>query len=159
MPATKPDPLEAAIPPETSVLVDTSVVLAYLVGTEASSELAAQLFDGFIATGRNVALLSVITVGEILVRPFRVGPKAVARAEGFLRHFADIRLVDIDYDVAREGARIRAESNLRTPDALILASALVSEVDVLVTNDRAWTTRIPSLAPNLRLCLLSDIAP
>ena len=155
--ATKPDPLEVAIPPEASILVDSSVVLAYLTGTEPTSLLATQLFDAFIATGRNLASLSVITVGEILVRPFRAGPQAVARAEGFLRHFGDIRVVDIDYDTAREAARIRAESNLRTPDALILASALASEVDVLVTNDRAWTTRLPSMAPAHKVCLLSDL--
>lgn len=94
MPATRADPLEAAIPPETSVLIDSSVVLAYLTGTEAVIGLATQLFDAFIATGRNPASLSVITVGEILV-----------------------------------------------------------------TNDRAWTSRIPSLAPSLRTCLLSGIAP
>ena len=49
----------------------------------------------------------------------------MAIAEGFLRHFADIQIVPIDYEVAREGARIRALTSLRMPDALILASARV----------------------------------
>jgi predicted nucleic acid-binding protein len=156
-PATSAEGLEEAIAPGASLLVDTSVVLAYLVGTEPTSELAEQLFDAFVAPGRNPASLSMVTVEEILVRPFRAGPVAVARAEGFLRHFADITLVDVDYDVAREAARIRAIAGTRTPDALILASALVGGVDVLVTNDRAWVASVPQLAPQLRLCLLGEI--
>lgn len=153
------DALEQAIAAEATVLIDSSVVLAYLVGTEPTSELATQLFDSFVATGRNPASLSMVTVGEILVRPFRSGAAAVARAEGFLRHFGDIRLVDVDYDVAREGARLRAQSSLRTPDALILATAVVSGIDVLVTNDSAWKTHISALAPGLHLCVLTDLLP
>ncbi len=153
---TSAEGLEAAIPPGASLLVDTSVVLAYLAGTEATSELAEQLFDAFIATGRNRASLSTITVQEILVRPFRAGPTSVATAEGFLRHFADIELVDVSYDIAREAARIRATTGMRTPDAIIVATAFVTHVDTLVTNDRAWPAQAASLHRDLRVCVLGD---
>ena len=93
-------------------------MLAYLAGGEKATDLAVQLFDAFVATGRNTAAISAITVAEILVRPFRRGPAAVATAEGFLRHFGDLRLIDVTYDIAREGARIRAETDLPMPDAL-----------------------------------------
>jgi predicted nucleic acid-binding protein len=101
----------------------------------------------------------MVTVEEILVRPFKAGAAAVARAEGFLRHFADIGLIAVDYEVAREAARIRATAGLRTPDAIVLASALVRGVDILVTNDRAWKTRDASLVPGLGLCLFADLLP
>lgn len=139
------------------MLVDTSVVLAYLTGTEPTSGLASQLFDAFVATGRNHASLSMVTVEEILVRPFRSGAPAVARAEGFLRHFGDIRLLSVDYDVAREAARIRAQAGLATPDALILASAVTAGVDMLVTNDLGWKNRIPAISSGLQLCVLADV--
>lgn len=141
------------------MLVDTSVVIAYLTGTEQTSDLATELFDRFVATGRNPASLSMITVEEILVRPFRSGSAAVARAEGFLRHFADIGLIAVDYEVAREAARIRAMAGLRAPDAIVLASALVGGANVLVTNDRAWKSRASSIAPELGLCLFADLLP
>ncbi len=96
--------LEAAIPVGASLLVDTSVALAYLAGTEPTSAAAEQLFDALVATGRNPAALSMVTVEEILVRPFRRGTAAVATAEGFLRHFADLRLVEVTYEIAREAA-------------------------------------------------------
>jgi predicted nucleic acid-binding protein len=146
--------LEAAIPAGASLLIDTSVALAYLIGTEPTSQLAIQLFDAFIGTGRNPAALSVVTVEEVLVRPFRRGSAAVATAEGFLRHFAEIRLVAASYDVAREAARIRAITGLRTPDALIIASAHVTETDILVTSDRSWPAAVEVAAPGLRLHLL-----
>lgn len=133
------------------------MVLAYLIGTEPTSGLASQLFDAFVATGRNQASLSMVTVEEILVRPFRSGAPAVARAEGFLRHFGDIKLLSVDYDVAREAARIRAQAGLATPDALILASAVTAGVDMLVTNDLGWKNRIPTVSSGLQLCVLADV--
>jgi predicted nucleic acid-binding protein len=150
--------LASAIPPGASLVADTSVALNYLTGTEPTSALATELFDSFVATGRNTAALSVITVQEILVRPFRGGPAAVATAEGFLRHFAAIRLVEVTYDIAREAARIRAISGIRVPDALIIATALITMADVLVTNDRSWLLRSKAIAPGLTICLLADLA-
>ena len=146
--------LERTIPAGTSLMVDTSVVLAYLTGTEASSPAATQLFDAFLATGRNAIALSMVTVEEILVRPFRRGTAAVATAEGFLRHFAGIRLVEVSYPIAREAARIRAASGLRTPDALIVASALVAEADLLVTNDRRWQPALEGVGLDVRVHVL-----
>ena len=135
------DPLADVIAPGRSILMDTSVVLAYLAGGEKTTKLAVQLFDAFVATGRNTGALSAITVAEILVRPFRRGRATVATAEGFLRQFGDLQVIDVTYDIAREGARIRAETDLPMPDALIVASASVAEMDVLVTNDHEWRTR------------------
>lgn len=130
--------LETRVPAGSTLVVDSSVVLAYLTGNEPASEDARRLFDGFIATGRNRASISTITVGEILVRPFRQGSAAVAMAESFLRHFGDIALVDVTYSVAREAARIRAVCGLRMPDAVILASALEVDAELLVTSDHSW---------------------
>ena len=110
-----------------------------------------KLFDAFVATGRNPASLSTVTVAEILVRPFRHGASAVSTAEGFLQHFADIRLVPVTYEVAREGARLRASTDLPLPDALILASAVVAGVDVVVTAHRSWRLRLREVAPEIEV--------
>ena len=151
------DRLAVVIPPERSVLVDTSVVLAYLGGGERTSDLARQLFDAFAATGRNPAAMSTVTVAEILVRPFRSGAASVATAEGFLRHFADLRRIDVTYDVAREAARIRAETDMPMPDALILASAVVAGIELVATNDRSWPTRAAPALPDLPIVVLAEL--
>jgi len=146
--------LETVIPAGASLLLDSSAVLAYLVGLERTSPLAVQVLDDFVATGRNPAGISAVTVGEVLVRPFRTGPAAVAIAEGFLRHFAELEIITVDYAIARESARIRALTGMRTPDALIVASALVAGVDIVVTNDRSWPGAVADVAPDLRVCRL-----
>lgn len=150
-------PLESVIRPGDSLLLDSSVVLAYLTGEEAGSELAVELFDSMVATGRNPALISAVTVQEILVRPFRRGTAAVATAEGFLGHFTGLRVVDVGYEIAREGARIRAATSLRTPDALILATAQFASVDVFVTDDKRLGEAAVRIAPGLVVALLRDI--
>jgi predicted nucleic acid-binding protein len=150
-----PATLAEAIRPGASLLIDTSVALAYLTGTESISPIATQLFDGFLATGRDRGALSMVTVGEILVRPFRAGPSALAIAEGFLRHFAELQLIAVDYRVAREAARMRAGSDLRMPDALILSSAVASGADMLVTNDRSLAAAAHRFG--IESCVLGDL--
>jgi predicted nucleic acid-binding protein len=147
--------LSDAIPPGESVLIDSSVVLAYLAGGESGTPRAVELFDAFVATGRNPASLSMVTVAEILVRPFRRDPAAVAIAEAFLQHFGDMRLVPVTYEVAREGARLRASTDLPMPDALIIASALVAGADVVVTADRSWRPRLREVAPEITVVQLT----
>jgi predicted nucleic acid-binding protein len=144
------------IAPGESLLIDSCVVLSYLAGEESTSLLATELFDSLVATGRNPASLSMVTVGEILVRPFRRGLAAVAVAEGFLRHFADMRLVEVSYAVAREAARLRALTDLPMPDALIVSSALMIDADVLLTNDRTWRPRLADVEPRLNILEVAE---
>ncbi len=148
--------LADAIPPGACLLIDTSVALAYLTGTESVSPAATQLFDEFVATGRDRGALSMVTVGEILVRPFKAGPTANAIAEGFLRHFSQLELIPVDYEVAREAARIRASIDLRMPDALMLSSVLASGADLLVTNDRGLGSAAERLG--IAVCLMADVS-
>jgi predicted nucleic acid-binding protein len=154
----RPGSLASLIAPGASLLVDSSVVLAYLAGGESSSERAEELFDSMIATGRNPASISAVTVQEILVRPFQRGAAAIATAEGFLGHFTGLSVVDVGYDVAREGARIRAISGLRTPDALILASASIGRVDIFVTDDERLLVAATRVAPHLTVAALRKVA-
>jgi predicted nucleic acid-binding protein len=150
-----PTTLADAIRPGASLLIDTSVALAYLTGTESISPIATQLFDEFLATGRDRGVLSMVTVGEILVRPFRADSSALAIAEGFLRHFAELELIAVDYGIAREAARIRASSDLRMPDALILSSVIASGADLVVTNDRSLAAAAHRLG--IDSCILGDL--
>jgi hypothetical protein len=62
----------------------------------------------------------------------------------------------VDLLVAAEAARMRAESSLRLPDALVLATGVMSSVDCLVTNDRRMAAATAALIPEMRICLLSD---
>lgn len=154
---TASSPLGRAIAPGQSLLVDTSVLLAYLDGSELTSALATELVDGFAATGRNRIAVSAVTVAELLVRPFRTGPDEVALIESFIGHFADLEVRDVAYPVAREAARIRASTSLSMPDAMIVGTAVANGADTIVTNDGTWPPRLRPVLPDLRIVVLSAL--
>jgi predicted nucleic acid-binding protein len=151
--------LEAAVPAGARLLLDTSTVLAYLHGAEHASPAATTIIDTFIRERRNPASLSTMTVAETLTRPFARNVEAVAMVEAFLRHFPNLELVSVDYDVAREAARLRAATGLPTPDALIIATAQVIEAEVIVTNDTDWARALTTVGSTIQLCELRDHAP
>ena len=105
-PAT-PTALDVAIPAGATILLDTSAVLAYLSGAEGASKPATSIIDGFVASGRNPAVLSAITVTEALVRPLgAASPTAARLVEDFLLQFPNLRVDPVSVVVAREAARI-----------------------------------------------------
>lgn len=151
--------LERAIPAGAAILLDTSVVVAYLDGSEAVSPVATVVIDEYVRSGRNSAMLSVVSVTEILVRPFAAGPAALALGEAFLLHSPNLEVVPVDLPIAREAARLRADRGLKTPDALILATAALAHVDVVVSNDERWRTAMGLGDASPVLCHLDEHLP
>lgn len=150
--------LVRAIPAGAPLLLDTSAILAYLSGAEAASPAAVELIDGFVQPGRNPATISAVSVGELLVRPFAAGERHVATVELFLQLFPNLSVADVTYEVAREAARVRAETKVSMPDALILATASVRGIGVIVANDDRWAGALAGALPTVGLCRLKDHA-
>ena len=147
--------LEDAIEPGALLVVDTSAILAYLDGTERVSGAAAVVFDRLIATGRNSAVISAVSVTEALVRPLRArSTSATGTVETFLRSFRNLSIEPVTHEIAREAARIRAATSLRTPDALILATAAVVGSQIVVANDDRWLGAIERAGLAVGLCHL-----
>jgi predicted nucleic acid-binding protein len=136
------------------LLLDTTVLLAWIGGSEPESPVATTILDKLVRNERNAGVISTVTVGEMLVRPHCVG---VARdvALGLLDH-PGLTVRQVDFLVAGEAARMRAESTLKLPDALVLATGVMSTVDWLITNDRRLAAGASALVPGMRVCLLSD---
>jgi len=152
--------LTGALPEGHRILLDSSTLVAYLDGTEAAAAPATHIVDEFVRTGRNPAIVSMVTVMEVLVRPVRSGvPGAYRHLLDFLLRFPNLRTVDIDVVVAQEAAAIRAGQGLKSPDALIVATGIVSQVGHLVTNDRTWLTRLAPLSSRIDVCFLGSHLP
>ncbi len=80
---------------------------------------------------------STITLTECLTKPLREKDAAlVAAYNAMLRSTRGIRLIPVDATVAGRAADLRARYNLRTPDALHVATALAAGCDAFLTNDR-----------------------
>ena len=151
--------LEAAVLPGSTILLDTSAILAYLSGAEVASPPATIVLDGFVATGRNRAVISAITVTEALVRPFRAAsPGALRTVEDFLRHFPNLSVEPVTFEIAREAARVRALTAGPTPDAIVLATGQVVGAMVAVANDARWAPIVAKAQLVLALCHLDDHA-
>jgi predicted nucleic acid-binding protein len=79
---------------------------------------------------------SVITLTEVLTLPKRVGNQTLERQyTDLLLNSKNFTLIDITPEIAENGADFRARYNLRTPDALQIASAVVTGCQAFLTND------------------------
>lgn len=74
---------------------------------------------------------------EITVHPWRVNRANVARQyEVILANFPNLQIVEINRDVARKAAQLRANYNIRPADALQVAAALTHQATVWISNDK-----------------------
>ncbi|MCC7368416.1 MAG: PIN domain-containing protein [Chloroflexi bacterium] len=147
--------LDRAIRDGERLLIDTSTLVAYLNRAEAATPVASYILDEMVHPGRNRGLVSMITVMDVLVRPLRAGtPEPYQHIMEFISQFPNLTPVPVDLPVAQEAASVRAMFRLSAPDALIVATGLISQVHHLVTNDATWTRKLQPLASRIKVCHL-----
>ena len=79
---------------------------------------------------------SLVTLIEVLVHPLREGRAELAEEyRNILLQSPVLTAVSLDEGIAEEAARLRARHNLRTPDAIQLATAIRSGASWFLTND------------------------
>jgi predicted nucleic acid-binding protein len=76
---------------------------------------------------------------ELLVHPYRGKDQdGVDAYFALLSTYPNLKWVSASLDIADQAARLRAEHNLKTPDAIQAATALVSHASGLISNDPAF---------------------
>jgi len=81
-------------------------------------------------------ITSVVTLTEVLVKPLQSGDSVVENLYRVLLGDSDfVVITDIDKEIAERAALLRAKYNLKTPDALQMATALESNCGAFLTND------------------------
>jgi predicted nucleic acid-binding protein len=104
--------------------------------------------------GNLPAVTSTLTLLETLVLPYRSGDRELAaKYEAILTKGRGLTLVPIELPVIRLAAEIRGATSVRTPDALQLATALLTSCNTFLTNDR----RLPAL-PGIQVLQLEAFA-
>lgn len=139
------------------LVLDTSTVIAYLNASESVSTVARHLFEQFVATERNPAVISSITVAELMVRPIRELGAVPSHGKTFLLDFPGLSVRSADFLVAAEAARIRALTGAALPDALVAATATMTSSRWLITNDRTLRDRLAGFDWPTEVVLLSDL--
>ena len=139
-------------------LLDSSAVVAYLDRGDALHLGAVEAVESAMRDGKRAAI-SAVTWAELLN-----GARQQHQDESVLRAFVDdfaIGILPVDATVAEAATDLQASHaaggrrghtrRLRTPDALILATALVhDEIEAIIGGDEQWA-KIDAVAPLITL--------
>jgi predicted nucleic acid-binding protein len=126
----------SGVPDGSRILLDSVSIVYYLERNPRYFDAAAEWMER-VNDGRLTAAASVLLLAEVLVPAYRArNPAAARQARAALERVPNLELVEVTAGVSDVAARLRAEHNLRTPDALHVATALREGAGWLVTNDR-----------------------
>ena len=132
------------------VAFDTNALIYLFEEREPYAEMVAVAWER-VELGEAVGVLSAIVEMELMVQPLREQDFGfLARLNLFLRHQQNLVIRWVDQEVARTAARVRAETRMATPDALIAATAAVERCDAIIGNDADFARRSTDV-PYLRL--------
>lgn len=89
-----------------------------------------------VESGEKMGVTSIISLLEILVKPIKDGREDLVREYEFVfETFPNLSNIEIDSNVIKKAARLIADYNLKTPDAIQLSAALIGGAKVYITND------------------------
>lgn len=115
--------------------LDTAPLIYFIEQNEVYLELVRGFFDAMSHNEFQV-VTSTLTLTEVLVHPLRSGNTELAQ------QYRDIILdqetlitLPVSVEIAEIAAHLRATQNLRTPDAIQIATALQGGATFFLTND------------------------
>jgi predicted nucleic acid-binding protein len=127
--------LALRIPDNATVLFDTNPIIYLLEGHPLATRFEPIFAD--VEAGRIQALVTPITLAEVVSGPLRAGKEALAqRYRNTLTNGPGWTLRPLDADIAVLAARLRLRHGLRLPDAIQLATAVHEGCHALISHDR-----------------------
>jgi predicted nucleic acid-binding protein len=124
--------------------VDTSPFVYWLEENPKYFGLSKRIFD-LVEERQAKVVTSTLTLTEALVLPYRIKDWwRVYRIHAVLDSYPHLEWLPPTLAIARQAAHIRAEFNLRTPDAIHAATALIAGATALIANDYIFR-RVPGL--------------
>lgn len=131
--------------------LDTMAFIYHFEGHPAYGPLTRLLFRR-VEGGQLRACTSTLTMCEVLTGALKAGDSRLAQLyQQVLESMPNLTLSAVDSACAVQAAQIRAQTGLRTPDALQIAAAIRAGAEVFVTND----SRLRHV-PQIRVAVLAD---
>ncbi len=127
------------------VLVDSNIII-YLTDAVQPFEQASRMLFQLIEKGDLFAVFSILSIAEVMQGPLKRGLLQNAmEAKTYLLNFPNSTCQAVTTEVIEEmGKDLRIQwKKLRTIDALIIASGLVNQVDLIVSNDSHFQSALP----------------
>jgi predicted nucleic acid-binding protein len=151
--------LDEALGPAERVLLDSSTLIAYHSRQEAAHPLAKHVMARIEDSSDPLkGYFSIVSAAELLIRPYRVSSADFTFMHSFLSTFPNMTALPMDLAVATSAATIRAITGLRLPDAIIVASALLSGCEVVVSNDERWKRKLEPLFQEFKWVWLGEFS-
>ncbi len=123
------------------IALDTNAIIYYVEQVDPYHELVQGIVEQ-MAQGVVVCVTSAIAEAEALVKPLREEDRSIKQEyESFFAESSNLLVMDVSRETGRHAAEIRARVGLRLPDAIVVATALESDCDALVGNDKGMLNR------------------
>ena len=122
------------LPSRGAVYLDTSAMIYSVERNEPYFTLLAPAWQQAEA-GQLIVMCSEIVIAETLVKPLREGHAELEAAFRAVLAAPEVQLIPATRELWENAARIRADTGLKTPDALHAATALSIDCTLFVTND------------------------
>jgi predicted nucleic acid-binding protein len=117
--------------------LDTAPLIYFIEKHQTYLPLVRPFFEA-VERGDMQVVTSTLTLTEVLIHPLRQGNQDLAREYSrILLNATNLTMLSVSPSVAAEAARIRADSGIRTPDAIQLATARQANANFFLTNDEA----------------------
>jgi predicted nucleic acid-binding protein len=135
-----------------AVGLDTTPLIYFIEENPAYLDMVCPFFQA-MDQGDFSVVTSIVTLLEVLVHPFRHGDTVLAQQyRDILLNAKGLTTLLFSQDIAEEAARLRATHNIRTPDAIQMATAIYAGASFFLTNDSC----LPSL-PGLEVLILDEL--
>lgn len=114
---------------------DTAPIIYFIEANPLYDVLVTNIFDR-VSRGEILGFTSVLTLTEVLIHPLRKKDSNLHQAYRTLLTKSSYFIVKIiTAEIAERAAELRAKYNLRTPDALQVATAIDVGCDAFLIND------------------------
>jgi predicted nucleic acid-binding protein len=120
-----------------TVALDTAALIYYVETHSTYCSLVEPVIKA-IDRAEVIGITSTVTLLEVLVLPLREEDFSLAREYRSILLHSNLRLISLTHDIAEKAAEIRARHNLRTPDSVQVATAILNSADLLIANDKKW---------------------
>ncbi len=118
------------------VALDTSIFIYYIEEHPDYSPLLDNIFEK-ILEGDIKIVTSTVPLLELLVKPIEQSKNDLIEEYKKIFDESDhIDLIGLSPEIAEDSAKIRAKYRLKTPDAIQIGTAVNSDADSFLTNDK-----------------------
>jgi len=132
--------------------LDTAPLIYFIEQNEAYLSLVHDFFRA-MSQGNFQVVTSTLTLTEVLVHPLRSGhPELPDQYREIILDQENLITVPVSVEIAELAAQLRATKNLRTPDAIQIATAIEGGATFFLTNDLRL-----NVVEELKILVLDDL--